>query len=71
MVENDKKFGEYDNTVLIIDVENNIPFLVNRPKGSPKVVVRIFCDTDNITPTGWVNLKQDSTGRKYYEAVWG
>ena len=57
---------------IIIDIENNMPYLVDRTKDSPRVIVRVYdVDKIDLNIMKWGTKKTDSKGREYIEAVWG
>lgn len=61
-----------DDKSLIIDIENNMPYMAFRPKDCPKVIVRVYdVDKIDLQTMKWGVKKTDDKGREYIEAVWG
>jgi len=58
----------------IVEIVNGIPYLVNRPAGCPKIVVRSYTfDWVNteLDDKPWCKWKTDEKGMRYIEASWG
>jgi hypothetical protein len=64
--------GHMDSKDVVIDIDNSVAYLVNRPKDSPKVVVRIYDVAKvDLAIMKWGTKKTDEKGREYIEATWG
>ena len=60
---------------LIIDIENGIPFMVQRPINCPKIVIKIYDVESESVKNSWVikggQIHSDKNGKKYIEITWG
>lgn len=58
----------------IVEVIDGVPFLVNRPEGCPRIVIRCYA-VSTLVPDfkgkPWCQWRTDDKGNKYVEATWG